>query len=71
MSCAGEEAKRLAKLPPSEPVFVLRAQDLLAAMAVRGWIDLASVGGVSLAKLTDAELCAQAMEKWPHRRMPD
>jgi hypothetical protein len=61
----------LDKAKDDEPIFVLRAQDLLAPDVVRGWADVAERAGCSPAKVTEAREIADAMERWPARRMPD
>lgn len=62
-----------------EPIFVLRAQDLLAPALVREWArqfavhEQARINGNSgyQKKYRSAMQIAEAMEKWPHRKMPD
>jgi hypothetical protein len=44
----------VAKVAEDEPVFTLRGQDKLAAMAVKAWILAAEEAGVSADKLTRA-----------------
>lgn len=71
----------LQKAGDNEPIFVLRAQDITAPGLVRMWAILARerakdqrTGAVSKAldaKLQEAEELAQAMEKWPRRKVPD
>lgn len=58
-----------------EPVFLLRAQDVHAPVAVREWARQVrlSPGGAEAAarQLADeADRIADAMEAWPHRRNP-
>ena len=60
----------LRKAADNEPIFVLRAQDALAPDAVRGWAFEARRKGLSRAKFQEAMAVADAMEKWPHRRIP-
>jgi hypothetical protein len=54
-----------------EPIFVLRAQDTLAADLVRQWADTAERAGCTAAKVTEARAVADAMETWPTRKLPD
>jgi hypothetical protein len=61
----------LEKVGPDEPIFVLRAQDLLAPQRVRYWAELAIERGVSQAKVDEALACADAMDAWPTRKYPD
>lgn len=63
----------LGKIGPDEPIFVLRAQDKTAPDAVRFWAKNAISSGANIepAKLAEAEQCAQAMEQWPTRKLPD
>lgn len=60
----------LAKVKPGEPIFVLRAQDLTAPLMVREWAR-ANFTNISPEKYDEAMECADAMEKWPNRKMPD
>ena len=61
----------LLKADDTEPIFVLRAQDRLAAAVVRVWADEAEKAGANAAKITEAREVADAMEKWPTRKVPD
>jgi hypothetical protein len=61
----------LAKVGDTEPIFVLRAQDLLAPAIIRLWADLAALEGADEAKLYEARACAARMEAWPSRKFPD
>lgn len=60
----------LAKVAPNEPIFVLRAQDALAANIVRQWASLAEIAGAPREKVEEARQLADKMETWPTRRMP-
>jgi hypothetical protein len=55
-------------IPEDEPVFLLRAQDHVAAEAVRFWASL-QPGGSELAKL--ARRHAEAMDAWPKKKIAD
>ncbi len=54
----------LTKVGEDEPIFVLRAQDLLAPDAVEFWVSSAAMLGVSPEKLREAENLADAMRDW-------
>lgn len=53
-----------------EPLFVLRAQDKLAAGIVRQWADLAEQGGTKPEVVAEARQCADEMEAWPFHKHP-
>lgn len=64
------------KVGGDEPVFILRAQDLLAPEIVRNWADVAQAQDVSRGKVTEAFALAERMEEWAeeHRntaKLPD
>tara|TARA_R110002049_G_scaffold239404_1_gene412566 strand:+ start:2178 stop:2426 length:249 start_codon:yes stop_codon:yes gene_type:complete len=59
----------LNKAKPDEPLFVLKATDPLAPMAIRHWITMADTA-YDKAKLEDAESCAAAMERWHNQNCP-
>lgn len=67
----------LAKAGDDEPVFLLRAQDNLAADLVDQWAIQASVaipniGGSDLGhKVAEARLIADTMRRWPIHKNPD
>lgn len=61
----------LNKAADDEPIFVLRAQDLIAPGRVREWAGTAKASGVRKEKVDEALAVADAMEAWPKRRMPD
>lgn len=54
----------LQKAGEAEPIFVLRAQDQLAPIVVRKWVELARKAGTPGAKLDEALSLANAMEEW-------
>lgn len=64
-------AQFLRTIPPNEPVFVLRAQDELAARVVRDWAYRATEAGVNSEKVEGALTIAQAMDIWPTQKLPD
>lgn len=57
-----------------EPIFVLRAQDVIAPFVIRAWADtLENLGGTP-AKVAHARACARAFVEWGHhntRKLPD
>jgi hypothetical protein len=61
----------LSKAQDDEPIFVLRAQDRLAPDLVRGWAAQAERAGCPAAKVQEARAVAEAMERWPARKLPD
>lgn len=65
----------LGKAADDEPVFVLRAKDLIAPMVVDKWAGVAKVWGTPNAKTEDAKAVARAMRDWqsihPETKTPD
>lgn len=61
----------LGKAADNEPVFILRAQDILAADLVDTWATQAKTLGVDWDKVREAREIAQAMREWPQRKNPD
>lgn len=68
---AALEAAGYRVIAPGEPVFVLRAQDILAPSIVRIWAHAAAVCRASDEKVASALDIAEAMEDWPTRKVPD
>jgi hypothetical protein len=69
-----EGVSTLEKAEPDEPVFVLRAQDMLSPEIVREWAYRAQCEGAPIVKCDEARRIADAMEQWQiaHRRkVPD
>jgi ATP-dependent Clp protease ATP-binding subunit ClpX len=58
-------------LAPNEPIFTLRAQDLLAPAIIRAWCELAVLASVPPDKIREAREIALQMEQWPKRKVPD
>jgi hypothetical protein len=54
------------KAADDEPIFVLRAKDVLSSRVIRHWIWLAVEAGVPIdsKKLKEAQQCADAMADW-------
>ncbi|GAF83150.1 unnamed protein product [marine sediment metagenome] len=63
-----------AKIPNDEPVFLLRAQDVTAATAVRIWADLQLLENPTPAgfvKCDKAREWAKEMDLWPKKKIAD
>ena len=58
-------------LPSSEPVFLLRGQDEMAAATALYWAALAESRGVNDKMVQSARDHAVAMTKWPVKKKPD
>lgn len=72
MPCLYMSGEQHKKIGEREPVFVLRAQDLVAPEAIEAWIALARQAGAPEEKLAHAQLHATAMREWPGRKkVPD
>lgn len=61
----------LERLDSKEPVFILRAQDVLALPAILYWINLASTMNVPRAKIVGALAVAVEFGAWETRKVPD
>lgn len=62
----------LQKAADDEPIFVLRAQDKLAANLVRNWAQQAAMFlGNESPKVQEAFALADAMDRWPTQKYPD
>src|SRR4030042_1785682 len=57
-------------IPYAEPVFLLRAQDRLAALTVRLYALLADIAGVDPELVLNAQFQAAAMEAWDPQKFP-
>jgi hypothetical protein len=59
------------KIPADEPVFLLRAQDQSAPMAVAYWaaMQVETGGDLNLARLAFEH--AILMQQWPHKKQAD
>lgn len=67
-----EAAKKLLTYPKDEPVFILRAQDLLAPDIVSRWVDQACLNSVNHHKIECAVACIRAMFQWTgEKKFPD
>lgn len=58
-------------IPADEPVFLIRAQDIVSGDAVRVWANLARLHGASQDILDAAERQAKLMDQWPKKKVPD
>ncbi len=58
------EKGTLSKVKEDEPLFVLRARDVLAPRVVRFWADIAVLREVDPNKVLEARSLANLMEKW-------
>lgn len=58
------------KAGEDEPLFVLRAQDILASKVVRYWASLALAGGTHPEVIAEAIMCADKMDAWPFHKWP-
>lgn len=58
-------------IPREEPVFLLRAQDALAPLAVRAWADSVDKCGGSKAASDAARQHAERMDAWLPKKLPD
>jgi len=64
----------LAKAAGDEPLFILRAKDMLAPGVVRVWVHYARASGVPEEKLNEALELAERMERWQAKhgkKVPD
>lgn len=61
----------LGKASDDEPVFVLRARDLLASASVDHWADEAELTGTPKKKVDEARVVARKMRAWSNRKYPD
>jgi hypothetical protein len=59
------------KIPDDEPVFLLRAQDALAATAVRFYASLVQIRGGDPETARRAREQADRMDAWPKKKLPD
>lgn len=59
------------KVPRDEPVFILRAQDALAADMVEKWAIHARSVGCDIDKVNEAFAIAEEMRRWHTRKNPD
>lgn len=59
------------KKNPDMPFFLLLASDELAADLVREWAFRAKARGVNPEKVAEAEHCANKMDAWPDKKLPD
>jgi len=58
-------------IPADEPVFLLRAQDKVAARTVRFWAQMVEAHGGDPAIILAARAQADRMDAWPKKKLPD
>lgn len=58
-------------IPEDEPVFVLRAQDILAPIAVNFYADLVQGATVNFEQAAQIRYIATLMAAWKPRKIPD
>lgn len=61
----------LGKADDDEPIFILRAQDALAADLVELWAIRAQAADCTHDKVLEAHRLADDMRRWPKRKNPD
>jgi len=69
-----DASRALERAADDEPIFVLRARDLIAPETVREWAYRAAKAGAPREKVVEARACADAMEDWQlehDRKVPD
>lgn len=72
MGFTKHDSETLKKASDNEPIFVLRAQDMLAPEIIRYWAGRVQAGGMLCSdKYKEAMAIAKAMEEWSERKMPD
>lgn len=54
-----------------EPIFVLKASDMLAPMTIEWWAHKLQRAGGPQDKVNEALEVARAMRLWPSRKIPD
>lgn len=65
-----DPASVINKAAPDEPVFVLRARDMVATATIEWWLWCARNRGVPAAKLESAERQRRAADLWIEKRLP-
>lgn len=58
-------------IPDDEPVFILRAQDILAPIAVAYYADLYEAATGDFHHASEIRAFAQVMTTWSPRKLPD
>lgn len=71
MATKSEGVSCFEKAGDDEPVFVLRAKDVLAPEVVRDWAERARSAGVNPDKIVEALNVADKMELWQDKHIPD
>jgi hypothetical protein len=65
------ELIRFHQLAPGEPYFLIRAQDAVSGDTVRDWAARAGNAGAPAAIVEQALRQAEAIDAWPHKKVPD
>ena len=60
-----------AHIPPEEPVFMVRAQDQVAADTVRTWARLNEIAGGDPELTRMAQVQAELMDQWHFHKLAD
>lgn len=58
-------------IPPDEPLFLLRAQDRLAANAVRAYAEDMDLWSLPVEQVAQVRAFADLMDAWPVKKTPD
>ena len=58
-------------IPEDEPIFVIRAQDIIGGQVVRFWADTAEAAGAAPHMVQAARDHAKLMDEWPKKKIPD
>jgi hypothetical protein len=66
-----ELLKKLETIPEDEPLFLLRGRDQIGVPLVVQWAIHAEAKGVNQPKLRDAMDIADAMDRYPIKKLPD
>ena len=61
----------LSKIPPNEPVFLIRGQDIIGSAVVRFWATLNRLMGGSSILSVQAEEMASKMDDWEVKKKAD
>ncbi|MFQ5911128.1 MAG: hypothetical protein ACE5IJ_10480 [Thermoplasmata archaeon] len=64
-------AELIRRIPPDEPVFLIRGQDQVAGDAVRAWADLHEQAGGDPEVSRLAREQAKLMDAWPKKKLAD
>lgn len=65
------KGKKINEIPADEPVFLIRAQDILSATVVRFWADENEKIGGDPKLIESARRQADLMDAWPTKKKAD